>query len=146
MDGTEYLWNLLLMIVPILVMVSIGVLALAVVLGYIVWNIKTLGWHYLITQWRVVVFLSFYVYIYIFVFAFQIELIIQKNSQYQAYADFLDCRLFQTFDANLVCELQQFVNYPLWVIVVFNASAQGIGVFLIFGTTLQVYKVRNIWN
>lgn len=138
---SEYLWNLLLIIVPVLAMVFIGTISLAVVLVYMAINVKSLGWRYVATQWRLVVFLMFYIYIYVFVFAFQIELILQKSDQYQSYQDYLNCLYLALFNPTLKCELSQYVNFPLWVIVTFNASAQGCGVFLIFGTSKGLYVV-----
>jgi len=139
-DDTAYLWNLLLMIVPIFCLVFVGMVCITVVLVYMGINYKNLGWGYLATQWRLFVFLMFYIYIYVFVFAFQIELIVQKDDQYSAFGEYINCNLLALFNFTLDCQLTQYVNYPLWVIVVFNASAQGIFVFIIFGTTLQVYK------
>jgi len=86
------------------------------------------------------VFLLFYIYIYVFVFAFQIELIVQKDDQFNDFGNYINCLYLALFNKTLHCQLHQYVNYPLWVIVVFNASAQGIFVWFIFGTTLQVYK------
>ena len=139
-SGTEYLWNLLLMIVPIFVMIIVGIGALVVVIVYVLIHMKKLGWKYLVGQWRLLLFLAFYIYIYVFVFAFQIELIVQKDDQYDAYERYIECAIVQEV-LGITCSLEQNVSYPLWFIVVFNASAQGVFAFIIFGTTAQVYKV-----
>lgn len=135
------------MVVPILCLVFVGVVCLLVVFGYMIINSQQFGLKYLLTQqWRLFVFLCFYVYIYIFVFAFEIRLIQQQSDQYNAYRDMVLCKevaaaVSIATGASDNCVLSQEVSYPLWFIVVFNASCQGVFVFLIFGTTKNVWWV-----
>jgi len=147
-ETNDLLWNLLLMVVPILSMVALGIIFLLVVLVIMVKESKKFGLRYLLTQWRLFVFISFYVYIYSFVFAFQIQLLVQVKSQYDDYVTYFDCLFVQTaqvvrgdYTTLIGCSLHQKVSYPLWFIVVFNASVQGIFVFGIFGTSKNVFKI-----
>ena len=144
-DENEYLWNLLLIVVPILVMVALR----CVFYGddvYMVFH-RQFGLKNLIRQWRLFFFTFFYIYIYTILFAFEIERIVQTGDQYDSYLAWVQCYIVESafvkagFPPILSCDLKEQISFPLWYIVVFNASCQGIVVFLIFGTSLPMYKV-----
>lgn len=139
-DSDEYLWGLLLLIVPILVVVATGFLLLIAALIFLVANARTLGASYLLAQWRLLLFLAVQVYVYLILFAFEIQLIVQKDQQYRDFVQYIDCKFSALFNAELVCSTHSYVAYPLWFVVAFNATAQGVAVFLIFGTSPSLYK------
>ncbi|KAL6050705.1 Frizzled [Balamuthia mandrillaris] len=141
------LWNLMLLTVPILVLVFIGVvlLIIAAVVGY---KRSREGWQFLIRQWRLFAFLLLYVWIYTFVFSFQIHFNYVQEAQYEAYDDYINCLFISNvqdlvinpIEDDIHCELRQEVSYALWFVVTFNEVSQGLFVFLIFGTSGEIWS------
>ncbi|KAL6070332.1 hypothetical protein QOT17_006868 [Balamuthia mandrillaris] len=159
--GDPNFWNLFLITTPILLCVLVGVILLILVfiIGY---TRSNEGWKYLKNQWRVLAFLLLNVWIYAFVFSFQIHFEVQRSSQYDSYDSYINC-LFNNIARQALsglgtvdqtaCELEREVVYPLWFIAAFNIGAQGFFVFVIFGTTPDIYsgwvrlvKGQNPWT
>ena len=124
--GETYLWNLLLIVVPILVMSAMGIVAIAVVFGWTSYKLRELGWTYVKGHARILCFVVYFVSVYVFVFSFQIELISQRNDQYEAYNTYMNCLYQALFNPTLDCQLDTLVSFPLWVLVVLAVSGQGL--------------------
>ena len=147
-DDLAYLWNLMLIVIPVLLIVLTGVALILAVFVYMLVDSGRFGWRFALKQGRLWVFLLMYVYIYVFVFVFQVSLVTQKDQQFEQYRKYFECTFVQYIfkSTGLVspyeCTLDRVVSYPLWYIMVLNLSAEGIIVFLIFGTTRRVFWVR----
>jgi len=143
------IWNLILLTVPILSIVFIGIVILITV---VIVGLIRMGWRFFLQQWRLFLFILFYIWIYTFVFSFQIHLAVQANSQYQAYTDYINCaylqQLFQDTSSPLLqplaCsspDISGKVSFPLWFIVAFNESSQGLLLLLLYGTSIRFFKM-----
>ncbi|KAL6077609.1 hypothetical protein QOT17_002080 [Balamuthia mandrillaris] len=144
-EAEANIWNLMLFTIPILLLVCVCTVLLAcvAVAGY---RISHQGWKFFVTQWRLIAFLLLYIVIYSFVLSFQIDFHVAKEEQYAEYSSFLKCT-FNNAAADavgrptgIVCELESKISYGLWMVATFCEVAQGFFVFLIFGTTAEVYK------
>ncbi|KAL6041671.1 hypothetical protein QOT17_024822 [Balamuthia mandrillaris] len=142
------LWNLALFTIPILVLVCICtvLLTFVIVVGY---KKSNQGLKFFISQWRLMAFLLLYIIIYSFVLSFQINFHAAKEEQYSEYSSFLKCTFNQAAGEAVgappaeICELKSQVSYPLWMVSTFCEVGQGFFVFLIFGTSAEVY--RALW-
>jgi len=159
--GVNY-WNIFWLCVPILLVILVGmallVLVVVVQLSRSSRNIKSF-FLYFLEHWRLFAFLTVYLWVYTFVFASQININVTRENQYNKYDTFISCSFqrqtainaFQNvpggqtvIDELPACAIDSVVNYPLMVIATINYVAQGVMLFLIFGTTKRVYLVW--WN
>jgi len=142
------IWNLILLTVPILVCVAIGICILIFV---VIWSIWKIGWRFFIQQWRLFLFIIFFIWIYSFVFSFQIHLAVQANSQYEEYRSYINCAFQLTaLEATAPVTAVSFtcsnpsisgkVSFPLWFIVCFNEASQGFLLMLLYGTSWRFFK------
>lgn len=137
----EYLWNLLLLIVPIFVMLIIGTICFVGFTVKLLLYARAKKWKIFFIHTRISIFILYYIIEYSLVFAFEVSLITQKNSQLQNYQNYIICSYDALFNKTLVCELADGVNFGLWVVIVLFVASEGIVLFVIFGTSLGLYKL-----
>jgi len=132
-DKNVFFWKLGLLMVPISVFVFCGILVIATVFLILITKGEFTG-KFLLSQWRLGLFLGFYLWIYIFLFIFWSVLRSNIDDQLYAYEDYLYCFYYEN------CSLDRTVSFGLWLTACLIVSSQGILVFIIFGTAPALWK------
>jgi len=140
-DKNVFYWKLGLIMLPIILSVFVGIILIMILIVFLIIK-QEFTMKYFVNQWRLTIFVVFYIWIYVFLFIFWGVLRSNIDAQLTAYEDYLTCLFLEntSLAAADQCSLSRKVSFALWFIACLILSTQGLPVFLLFGTSPGLWR------